>query len=49
MYVVGGIAVQHAVLCDQASGAFGQKDFVTKLDRFLYLAAFDQIGVGFED
>jgi hypothetical protein len=46
---VGGVSFQHAVLSDQASGAFGEKDLVAELDGFLSLAPFDQVGVAFKD
>src|SRR5689334_11038655 len=46
---IGGIAVQHLVVGDQALRAFRQKHFVTELYRFARLAALDQIGVRFED
>ena len=45
----GRISVQDAILRAQALSAFGQEDFVTGLDRFIRLATFDQIRVGFED
>src|SRR6266498_5054317 len=47
--VIGGIALKHAVLCDQTAGTFSEKDLVAKLDRFLYFPPLDQIGVGFKD
>ena len=47
--VIGGIAIQHAILTDQAVGTYGDEDFVTELDRFEDFASFDQVGVGFED
>jgi hypothetical protein len=47
--LVGGVSFQHAVLSDQAAGAFGQKYLVAELDGFLSLAALDQVGVGFKD
>src|SRR5208283_294679 len=43
------VSVQYFILGDQALSAFGQKNFVTELDRGLHLAALDQIGVGFKD
>ncbi len=49
MDVIGGIALKHAVLCDQTAGTFSEKDLVAKLDRFLYFPPLDQIGVGFKD
>ena len=49
MNLVGGIALEHAILRDQALRAFGKEHFVAELDRFLHLAAFDQIGVRLED
>ena len=49
MDVIGGIALKHAVLCDQTVGTFSEKDLVAKLDRFLYFPSLDQIGVGFKD
>ena len=49
MDVIGGIALKHAVLCDQTVGTFSEKDLVAKLDRFLYFPPLDQIGVGFKD
>ena len=47
--LIGGVPFQHAVLSDQASGAFGQKDLVAELDGLLSLAPLDQVGVGFKD
>ena len=42
MVLVGRVSFQHAVLSDQAAGAFGQKDLVAELDGFLSLAPLDQ-------
>ena len=47
--LVGGVSFEHAVLSDQAAGAFGQKHLVAELDGLLSLAALDQVGVGFKD
>jgi len=44
-----GIAVEHAILSDQAVGAFGYEDFVAEFDRFQDFASFDQVGMGFKD
>ncbi len=49
LLLVGRVAVQNLILRNQTAGAFRQKDFMTEFDRSLHLAAFDQIGVGFED
>jgi len=49
MDVIGGIALKHAVLRDQTTGTFREKDLVAKLDRFLYFSPLNQIGVGFKD
>ena len=46
---VGGIALQHLIVGDQALGAFRQEHLVTELYRLARLAALDQVGVRFED
>ena len=47
--LIGRVSIQHAVLSDQAAGAFGQKDLVAELDRLLSLAALDQVGVALKN
>ena len=49
MLLVRGIAAQHLVLGDQATGALGEKNLVAELHRCLHLAALDQVGVRLED
>src|SRR6266498_983821 len=49
MVGVGGIAIQHLIVGDQALGAFSEENLVTKFHRLLRLAALDQIGVGLEN
>ena len=49
MHLVGGVALQHLILRDQALGAFGEEDLVAELDGRAHLAALDQVGVGLED
>ncbi len=46
---IGGVSVEHAVLCDQAPCALCKEDLVAKLDWLLHLAALNEIGVGLED
>jgi hypothetical protein len=49
MVLVGGVPLQDLILRDQAMRAFRQEHLVAELDGLAHLAAFDEIGVGFED
>ena len=49
MPLVDGIAVEDAVVGDEAAAALRQEDLVAELDRALRLAALEQIGVRLED
>ena len=49
MVFIGGIAIQDSILCDEAVSALGQKNLVAELDRFIRLAALDQVGMGLKD
>ena len=49
MLLVRRIAVEHLVLCDQASGTLGEENLVTELHWRLHFAAFDKVGVRLED
>src|SRR6516165_203029 len=46
LLLVAGMAVQHAIVSDEAVAALGQKHLVPELDRVPGLAALDEIGVG---
>jgi len=47
--LVDGIAVEDAVVGDEAAGALRQEDLVAELDRAGHLPALEEIGVGLED
>ena len=47
--IVRRISCEHLILSDQPSGTLRNIDFMTKLHRLEDLAAFDQIGVSFEN
>ncbi len=49
MTFIAGIAIEDAVLSDQAARTLGQEDLVAELDRLEDFASLDQVGVSFED
>jgi hypothetical protein len=49
MGLVRRVSLQHLILRDQTLLAFGEEHLVTELDGCSHLAAFDQVGMGFED
>src|SRR3984893_18817704 len=49
MGLVRRVSLQHRILRDQTSRAFGEEHLVAELDGRSHLAALDQVGMGFED